>query len=430
MKRLSARSRGSRPFRGTVTVPGDKSISHRALLFGALGRGRSRIRALNPGHDVTSTRRVLGQLGVEVRDSEGEVEVEGSGWGGLGEPAEPLFCGNSGTTLRTLLGALAPARGAFVLTGDESLARRPMLRVVAPLRQMGASIDGRAFGDRAPLFVRGAELHGVDHETPVASAQVKTALLLAGLRAEGTTTITEPGASRDHTERMLAALGAPVVAGGRSVSVEGGSDLPPLEIDVPGDASAAAFLVVAALLVEGSELTIEGVGVNPTRVGFMEVLAAMGGDVTVEETGREIGEPVGSMSARASSLRSFDVGADRVPGLIDEIPILAVAATQATGRTTFFGVHELRVKESDRISAIADGLRRLGGKVEVGPDTITIEGPTPLHGGTVDSYGDHRIAMALAVAGLLTTEKVTVRGWSAVDVSFPGFLDVLEGARS
>ena len=430
MKRL--RSRAARPLRGRVAVPGDKSISHRALIFGALAEGTTRVEGLNPGADVAATASALSALGVPVvagEETNDSVEVEGSGWEGLTEPAGPLECGNSGTTMRTLTGVLAGARGAFVLVGDPSLSARPMLRIVAPLRQMGASIDGRAFGDRAPLFVRGAELKGVEHDLPVASAQVKTALLLAGLRADGGTRVTEPGDSRDHTERMLSALGVPLVEGERSVSIEGGSRLDPFAMDVPGDPSAAAFLLVAALLVPDSELTVTGVGINPTRTGFVDVLKDMGADVSIQEDKREVGEPVGTIGARASDLRAIDVAPDRIPGLIDEVPVLAVAATQAVGTTRFDGVGELRVKESDRISAIADGLRRLGAQVEVGPGHLAIEGPTPLSGGVVDSHGDHRIAMALAIAGVLASDKVTVQGWGAVDVSFPGFLETLDRAR-
>ena len=429
MKRLRT-PRASKPLGGRVTVPGDKSISHRALLFGALASGGSRVGGLGRGADVATTARVLQELGVSLTNTNGVVELEGSGWDGIGEPSAPLDCGNSGTTMRALTGVLAGARGAFVLTGDESLRRRPMLRIVAPLRQMGAAIDGRAFGDRAPLFVRGSELRGVDHMLNVASAQVKTALLLAGLRADGTTTVMEPGLSRDHTERMLAAAGAPVVTGDAGISTQGGAELHSFELQVPGDPSAAAFLVVAALLLEGSDLTITDVGLNPTRIGFVEVLRAMGGAVGTEETERRMGEPVGTIDVQASPLTATTVAPDQVPRLIDEVPVLAVAATQAEGVTTFEGVRELRVKESDRITAIADGLRKLGGRVEVGPDSLAVEGPTPLHGGVVDSYGDHRIAMSLAIAGLLTPEKVTVKGWSAVDVSWPDFLDDLDRARA
>lgn len=428
MKRLRART--NRPLRGRVAVPGDKSISHRALIFGALAEGRSRVAGLNHGADVSSTRRVLASLGVAIQNSNDSVEVEGCGRAALVEPAAPLDCGNSGTTLRTLTGVLAGARGAFVLAGDASLVARPMLRIVAPLRSMGARIDGRAFGDRPPLFVRGSELQGIDYESPVASAQVKTALLLAGMAAQGTTTVTEPASSRDHTERMLGALGAPLVKGMGTVSIDGGSKFGPLNMTVPGDPSAAAFLLVAATLIEGSELTVTEVGVNPTRIGFVDVLREMGAQLEVSEDGWETGEPVGRISARASSLSAVEVGPGRIPGLIDEVPILAVAATQAEGITTFKGVRELRVKESDRITAMADGLKRLGARVEVGPDTLSIEGPVSLSGGEVDSYGDHRIAMALAIAGTLTPEKVTVKGWGCVDVSFPGFLSVLEGART
>ncbi|MGH2693945.1 MAG: 3-phosphoshikimate 1-carboxyvinyltransferase [Actinomycetota bacterium] len=427
MKRLK-KTRAPAPLTGSVTVPGDKSVSHRALILASLAQGQSRIGGLNDGADVRATADCLRALGVAVERSNGEVEVDGFA-GAFAEPTAPLACGNSGTTMRTLAGVLAPAPGTFVLTGDESLNRRPMLRVVAPLRQMGAVIDGREHGDLPPLFVRGAELTGVDHELRVASAQVKTALLLAGLRSAGTTSVTEPAPSRDHTERMLAATGVEVERTGTRVAVQGGSRPDPFELTVPGDISAAAFLLVGALLLEGSELTVSRVGLNPTRTGFVEVLRAMGGDVEVQEEATTAGEPVGSVRAKASDLTAIRVEPATVPALIDEIPILAVAASQAEGETVFEGVGELRVKESDRLAAMAEGLTVLGADVEAGPQTLAVRGPRPLTGGAVDPRGDHRIAMAFAIAGLLSMEKVTVKGWSCVDVSFPGFLETISEAR-
>jgi 3-phosphoshikimate 1-carboxyvinyltransferase len=410
-------------------VPGDKSISHRALILSGLAAGHSSIEGLNRGADVMATARVLTSLGVAVGEDEGEVEVESLGRRSLREPEGVLDAGNSGTTLRTILGVCAGIDGLSVLTGDDSLRRRPMLRVVSPLRQMGAVIDGRAYGDLAPLSVRGGHLAGIYFESGVASAQVKTCVLLAGLAARGRTSVTEPALSRDHTERMLAAGGVPVVREGLRVAVEGGAEVAPLRWRVPGDPSAAMFLLVAAALVPGSDLTIEGIALNPTRTAGIEVLRRMGADLTPEPGEEVTGEPVGNVRVRASSLRSTSVGPEEVPSLIDEVPALAIAAACAEGETVFTGAAELRVKESDRIAAVAEGLRTLGADAEELPDGLVVRGPAALGGGTVESFADHRIAMAFAVAGLVASAKVTIRDWSCVDTSFPGFLDVLERAQ-
>jgi 3-phosphoshikimate 1-carboxyvinyltransferase len=422
---MKRRNRSVRPLRGSTPVPGDKSISHRALMAAALAEGTSRIANLNVADDVMATAEILTALGAGLRidRDKSEAVVEGCGWEGLREPEPVLDAGNSGTTLRAVLGICSAVPGLSVLTGDASLRRRPMLRAVVPLRQMGASIDGRAHGDRAPLTVRGGPLRGVKLDLPVASAQVKTALLLAGLRADGTTVVTEPAASRDHTERMLSAVGAKVNRDGLSVSVQGGGRIDPMDAAVPGDLSSAAFLIVAALLCPGSEITLDGVGLNPTRSGVLEALVQMGASIKTETTGGDGGEPSGSVWVEHSGLTGVDV--DVSPSLIDEVPILCVAATQAEGRTRIRGADELRVKESDRIAAMEDGLRRLGADVEVLPDGLVITGPTPLRGGDIDSRGDHRVALAFAVAGLVSQDNVVVREWSCIDTSFPEFLDVL-----
>jgi 3-phosphoshikimate 1-carboxyvinyltransferase len=416
---------------GTLAVPGDKSISHRALILGALGRGRSTVRGLNPGDDVAATADALRLLGVSVTSSveNDEAVVEGNGWEGLREPGDVIDARNSGTTLRTFAGVCAAVPGVSVLTGDATLRARPMLRVVAPLRQMGATVDGPRHGDRAPLFVRGGALTGIDLELPVASAQVKTCVLLAGLRAEGRTSVAEPGPSRDHTERMLAAAGVHVARETGSVALDGGQDVAARDWVVPGDVSAAMFLVVAATIVEGSDVTIEGVGLNPTRTGALDVLREMGADVEIASEGIEGGEPVGSVHVKHASLRGVEVSGARVATLIDEIPVLAVAATQADGETTFRGAGELRVKESDRIASMAQGLTAIGADVEELRDGLVVRGPSPLSGGRVASHGDHRVAMSLAVAGLVAESNVVVGGWSCVDTSFPGFLDVLGRAQ-
>lgn len=386
------------------------------------------ISGINPGLDVAATASALARLGASCSfDRENhEAQVEGYGWSSLSEPESVLDCGNSGTSIRLLAGLCSTVGGLSVLTGDASLRRRPMLRVVAPLRQMGARIDGRDNGDRPPLAIRGGELAGVDIELDVPSAQVKSALLLAGVAANGLTSVREPLPSRDHTERMLRACGATIDESDGSVRVAGGGELHPLELAVPGDLSSAAFFLVAAALLPGSDLTITGLGLNPTRTGVLEVLQAMGADVVIDPQRSEAGEPVGAVRVRHSSLRGITLDPRLVPRVIDELPVLAVGATQADGATAITGAAELRVKESDRIERLAEGLRALGAAVEPLPDGLIVTGPTPLHGGEVDSSGDHRLAMAFAVAGLVAAGKVTIKGWSSADTSFPGFLQLLD----
>jgi 3-phosphoshikimate 1-carboxyvinyltransferase len=344
------------------------------------------------------------------------------------EPDDVVDAGNSGTTLRCLLGVCAGVPGTTVITGDASLRARPMLRVVVPLRQMGAVIDGRRHGDRAPLLIRGGGLSGIELETDVASAQVKTAILLAGLAASGTTSVTEPRASRDHTERMLAAAGVSVERTGTTARLEGG-ELPAARAwSVPGDISAALFLVVAATVVPNSDLVIDDVGLNPTRSAALDVLRSMGADIEVEEASTLDGEPRGRLRVRHSELHGVEISGERSPMLIDEVPALAIAATRAVGVTTFTGVGELRVKESDRIAALVTGISSLGGSAAAGPDGLEVHGGA-LGPGTIDPAADHRIAMAFAVAGLVASGPVTVSGWSCVDTSFPGFLDTLAQAQ-
>jgi 3-phosphoshikimate 1-carboxyvinyltransferase len=417
---------------GRVRMPGDKSVSHRALILSALAAGESLVAGVNLGEDVRATARILTQLGARcsIDPEKNQVQVEGCGWGGLQEPEEILDAGNSGTTMRLLLGLCAGIEGLSILTGDASLRRRPMLRIVSPLRQMGTDIDGRLRGDRAPLTVRGGDLQGLDFESPVASAQIKSALLLAGLKARGRTAVTEPALSRDHTERMLAAAGVTVERTGLTVGVDGGAELRAMDWDVPGDISAAMFFIVAALIVPGSDLTIEGVGLNPTRTGALTVLQRMGAEVDIEPAGASGGEPVGNVRAAHSSLTASAVGAEEIASLIDEIPALAVAATQAEGTTEIRGAAELRVKESDRIAALVDGLTRLGANARELDDGLAIAGPTHLRGADVESRGDHRIAMAWAIAGLVASGEVRVGDWSSVETSFPGFLKTLEAVRA
>jgi 3-phosphoshikimate 1-carboxyvinyltransferase len=420
-----------KPLTGTIRMPGDKSISHRALILGALARGRSIVSGINLGEDVLATVRMLRAVGASCTVDEAKhlVEVEGCAGPGLTEPNGILDAGNSGTALRLMAGVCSRIDGTSVLTGDDSVRRRPMLRVVAPLRKMGARIDGRAGGDRAPLFVRGGPLTGTEWESPVSSAQVKSAVLFAGLGAEGTTTIVEPTPSRDHTERMLTARGVPVMTDGGSVSVRGPVDPTALDQHVPGDVSAAMFFIVAALMVPGSELTIADVGLNPTRTAALDVLRTMGGRIQTSIQSERGGEPFGTVTVEASELHGTTIDPAAVTALIDEIPALAVAASQAHGETLLAGAAELRVKESDRIAALTRGLGALGAAIREMPDGFVITGPCALAGAEVHSHNDHRIAMALAIAGLMSPDPVRVLGWDSVATSFPGFLDVLAEAR-
>jgi 3-phosphoshikimate 1-carboxyvinyltransferase len=410
-----------------VRVPGDKSISHRALIVGALARGRSSLTGLNTGRDVAATAAALRLLGVEVSVRSGSAELVGRGLRSLNEPGDVLDCGNSATTLRMLLGVCAGTPGHFVLTGDESLRRRPMARVVDPLRSMGASIGGRSGGDRAPLAVAGRRLRGRDLTTTVPSAQVKSALLLAGLMAEGSTSVREAVVTRDHTERMLAAAGVPMRREGGCIVVQGGSEPAPVDRRIPGDVSAAMVLVVATALGARGPIEIEDVGLNPTRTGAVEILQRMGASITVEPAGEWEGEPVGRLRAEPSALRGVSISPREVPGVIDELPILAVAAAAAEGETVVEGAAELRFKESDRIAATVEALASLGANVVEHEEGFVVRGPWSPGGGVVDARGDHRIAMALMVAAKVAPEPVRVLGAGAADVSFPGFLQLLEG---
>lgn len=425
------RGKGVRPLRGTVEVPGDKSITHRALILASLADGTSTVRGANPGADATATLACLRALGATSTAPalNGELHVEGWGAGGGTEPASVLDAGNSGTTLRLLAAVCSTISGHSVLTGDETLRRRPMMRVVEPLRAMGARIDGRADGDRAPLSIRGGRLVPVDWTLPVASAQVKSALLLAALRTEGPVTVREPGGSRDHTEIMLEHTGVRLQREQGSITLHGPQVPEAATFTIPGDISAALFLITAALLAPGSDLQISGVGLNPTRTAALEVLARMGGTIEVEHVAHASGEPCGRVRAVAGPLQATEVAPHEVPRLIDEVPILAVAATQAEGTTWFRGVGELRVKESNRMEALHEELTKIGADVEVAGDTLAVTGPTPLRAAAVDSRGDHRIALALAVAGIATGVNVRVQGWSATNTSFPGFIELVRRAQ-
>ena len=408
---------GPRPLRGRLRLPGDKGISHRALLFAALADGQSRVRGIADGDDVQRTQAALEQVGVRVRVGGDELVVHGTGTG-LREPEQVIDCGNSGTTMRVFAGLVSAQPFHCVLTGDASLTKRPMARVVEPLRALGATIDGRDDGARAPLSIRGGPLRGTRCQLATASGQVKTALALAGLQAEGTTEIVEPRASRDHTERMLAALGAPIErVDDRTLRVRRGQPAA-FALDVPGDPSSAAFFTVAATITPGSSVTLEHISLNPTRIGFVDVLRRMGAQIEVRATGEELGEPVGDMVVTATGLTGTTIAPEE--GWIDEIPALAVAAAFADGVTEIRDAAELRVKESDRIGTLEQELAQLGVAVEARPDGLLIRGGQP-RAASLKSHGDHRIAMAAAVAAVACEGESTVRGWRAVTSSYPEF---------
>lgn len=415
---------GARALRGRLRLPGDKSISHRALLFAAIANGSSTLTNLATGDDVHATRGALRALGVEIGTDPDAVTVTGGGFDGLREPESVLDCGNSGTAMRLLSGLLAGRPFLSVLTGDASLNERPMQRISDPLRAMGAQVDGRDGGARAPLVIRGGGLHGMRHELPVASAQVKSALLLAGLQATGVSEVVSPAPSRDHTERMLAALGIPVeVVDDCHVRVQAGAP-GAFTLDVPGDPSSAAFFVVAALITPGSDVTIEVMSINPTRIGYLDVLRRMGGDITIEPSGERCGEPVGDVRVRASSLTATTIAGAEIPNVQDEVPVLAVAAAFAEGVTEVRDAAELSVKESNRIDTVQQMLAWMGLAVETRPDGLVIRGGRP-RAARLESHGDHRIAMAAAVAAHALDAESTVGGWQIVASSYPEFADDL-----
>ena len=415
---------------GTAHVPGDKSISHRALILGGLAAGASRVKGFLPSGDCMATIGCMRALGVTIeRHDQTTLTVHGCGLHGLAAPGAPLDCVRSGTTMRLLAGLLAGQEFLATLTGDAQLLRRPMRRVTEPLRRMGAQIDDQ--DGHAPLRVRGSPLHGCVHELNVASAQVKSALLLAGLYADGPTAIRQCGPARDHTELMLAAMGAEVEVDGLEVTIHPpeSASLTPFSLHVPGDFSSASYLLVAAALVPGSEVTIREVGVNPTRTGLLDVVGRMGAQVELLRTHDSGGEPVADLAIRATSLRGTTVSGDTVVRMIDEFPVLAVAATQAKGTTIVRDAAELRVKETDRIATVVAELTKMGARIEPQADGFVVHGPTPLHGAVVDSHGDHRLGMALAIAALVAEGKSTVEGIDCIADSFPGFWDVVQGLR-
>jgi 3-phosphoshikimate 1-carboxyvinyltransferase len=420
--------------KGELKPPGDKSVSHRAAILAALASGVSRIEGFLPAEDCLNTVSILQRLGVAIRflnEARTALEVEGRGLGGLVAPAtpEPLYCGNSGTTMRLMLGVLAAHPFRAVLSGDESLSRRPMRRVIDPLRSMGATIEaeGGEGDEHAPLAVAGCALKGMSFELRVASAQVKSAILLAGLHASGTTRVREPAQSRDHTERQLLRLGAGFIpATDGWIGVEGGHQFGAAPFPVPGDPSAAAFFAAASAIVPRSEVTLTGVCLNHGRTGFLTAMERMGARVTVANQREEGGETIGDITVKGGAdLKGIRIAGELVPRLIDELPVLAVLACQAEGVTVIRDAAELRAKESDRIAVMAAELGKMGAKVGVLPDGMAIEGGVPMHGAEVESHGDHRVAMALAVAALGAQGSTIIRGAECVATSYPGFMDDL-----
>lgn len=415
--------------RGAIAIPGDKSISHRALMLGALAEGTTEIRGLLLGEDPLSTAACFRAMGAKISELNTErVTVEGIGLGRLQEPADVLNAGNSGTTMRLMLGILASHAGRFfTVTGDGSLRSRPMSRVIGPLQDMGAQIWSRT-GGLAPLAVQGQALRPIHYASPIASAQVKSCILLAGLATEGKTTVREPALSRDHSERMLRAFGAEILVDPDtcSATVVGPARLIGQPVVVPGDISSAAFWLVAGAIAPGSDLLIQNVGINPTRTGILDALAQMEADITLENPREVAGEPVADLRVRGHDrLRACRIGGDLIPRLIDEIPILAVAAAFAEGTTIISDAAELRVKESDRLAVMATQLGRMGATVTERPDGLEITGGAPLHGTEVDSHTDHRIAMSLAIAALRAAGPTTIHRAEAAAVSYPGFVDTL-----
>ncbi len=430
----SLRITPGRPLNGTITVPGDKSLTHRAIILTALAEGPSTISDYCQGEDCLNTMRAFQSLGIPITHTPAELKICGKGFWGLTEPNAPIDCGNSGTGIRLLTGLLAGQDFFSVLTGDESIRRRPMGRVVKPLREMGAVIGGRKGGELAPLAITGSGLQAIDYTSPVASAQIKSSLLLAGLYAQGKTRYKEPSLSRDHTERMFQFFGIPltreqgtlVLQGRPSVGWHG------VHIAIPGDFSAAAFFIVGATIVQGSDVTLRQVGMNPTRTGLLDVMRKMGADIEVLNQREEAGEPVGDLRVRSASLKGVTIGSELIPKTIDEFPVLCVAATVADGETVISGAEELRVKESDRIATMSDELRAMGALVEERTDGMVIRGLG--QGGengrlkassSAQSHGDHRVAMSLAIGGLTAKRSMTIADTGCVETSFPNFKEVL-----
>ncbi len=407
--------------KGEIQVPGDKSISHRAVMFGALAKGTTRITGFLQGADCLSTISCFERMGISIENRGDEVLVHGQGMRGLKKPADVLDCGNSGTTMRLISGILSAQDFDVTLTGDASIQKRPMKRIMTPLSQMGASIRSIPGNGCAPLAICGRPLTGIHYDSPVASAQVKSSVLLAGLYAQGETSVTEPSQSRDHTERMLGLFGANIVSEGRTARIQPASELTAADIQVPGDISSAAYFIAAALMVPGSQLLIKHVGINPTRAGILAVCQAMGGDVRLLNVQDKKGEPTADLLVTHSALKGTVIEGDLIPTLIDELPVIAAMACLAEGRTIIRDAAELKVKESNRIAVMAENLSAMGAQVQETEDGLVIEGGHPLRGALIDSHDDHRIAMTFAVAALCAQGETKIQGGECVNISYPAF---------
>ncbi|WNS82090.1 3-phosphoshikimate 1-carboxyvinyltransferase [Domibacillus sp. DTU_2020_1001157_1_SI_ALB_TIR_016] len=418
---------------GRIEVPGDKSISHRSIMFGALAEGRTAVRHFLKGEDCLSTIDCFRKLGVQIEETDEEIIVHGKGWEGLQEPSAILDTGNSGTTTRLMLGILAGRPFHSVMIGDESIGKRPMDRVTVPLANMGADIAGRDNGRFTPLSIRGRKLNTAEYRLPVASAQVKSAVIFAALQADGESVIIEPEATRDHTEKMIEQFGGQIRREGDRIIVSGGQTFQGTDVYVPGDISSAAFFMVAAAITPNSEVVLENTGLNETRTGIIDVMKQMGADITIEKT-TESGEEMGTITVRTSQLKGIEIGGSIIPRLIDEIPIIALLATQAEGETVIRDAEELKVKETNRIDTVVNELKKLRADIEATEDGMIIRGKSSLHGGSVSSHGDHRIGMVMAIASLLTDGAVELENHEAIAVSYPEFFDhlntLVKGASS
>ncbi len=417
---------GAKRLQGSLRIPGDKSISHRSVMFGAIARGLTTVSNFLPGADCLSTIACFRQLGVRIEGNEKELHIYGNGFAGLSEPGEMLDVGNSGTTIRLMLGILAGRDFFAALQGDSSIARRPMTRVTRPLKEMGAFIDGRSGGEYTPLAIRGGHLKAIDYQLPVASAQVKSALIFAGLQANGTTTIIEPAQTRDHTERMIRHFGGEIVKRENVIAVEGGQELKAHDVQVPGDISSAAFFLVAGAIIPNSDIKLEKVGLNPTRTGILDVMKEMGALFEIYEAEDGSFEPYGDILVKTSELKGTVIEGEMIPRLIDEIPIIALLATQAEGTTIIKDAQELKVKETNRIDTVVHELSKLGAKIEATEDGMIIHGKTYLTGGRVSSHGDHRIGMMLSIAAFICDGDVILDKPEAIAVSYPEFFNHLK----
>ena len=416
----------SKGLRGTIRVPGDKSISHRSIIFGSLAKGETKVYDILRGEDVLSTIQVFRDLGVSIQDDGDVIRIQGVGFQGLQAPTAPLDMGNSGTSIRLISGVLASQDFAVTMVGDDSLSKRPMDRVAIPLRQMGVEISGQGDRDCPPLHEKGThQLQPIHYRLPVASAQVKSALIFAALQAEGESTIIEKEKTRDHTEDMIRQFGGEIQVDGKTIRIQGGQEFQGQEVIVPGDISSAAFWLVAGLILPDSVIKIENVGINQTRTGILDVIQEMGGDLTIED--RHEKAVSASLTVKTSSLKGIRIDGELIPRLIDELPIIALLATQANGQTVIADAEELRVKETDRIQVVADSLNAMGANVVPTEDGMIITGPTPLHGADLETFGDHRIGMMAAIAALLVSDgNVVLDRAEAINTSYPSFFEDLE----